>query len=117
MVLYTLPTSPPPLVNRPSTATFLKQAEDAEQHQTGGGGLPQRDMDVMSVDDGLQDHVLRVQQTLLEAVDRQVSSLGDKLAQKEHEVKRVSEEKEQVAVSLYRAGREVLKLNDVLAKV
>lgn len=69
------------------------------------------------IDDTLQKHVLAIQETLMESVDRQMLKLGGELREKEAKLEQTVEEKEEIARGLYRAGREIFKLNTVLEKV
>ncbi|KAI8815798.1 uncharacterized protein EV422DRAFT_501993 [Fimicolochytrium jonesii] len=68
-------------------------------------------------DSVLQGHYLRFQRTLLTAVDARVQDLEAKLRENEHAVALTGEEKQAVGVELYKAKKEIGRLNDGLGKV
>lgn len=70
-------------------------------------------------DHALQKHVLKVQETLLDSVDRQVSNLENKVHDSESRVKEALEQKKEIALGFYKLKQEhsrALKRNHRLAK-
>lgn len=65
-------------------------------------------------DDALQDHYLRVQKTLLGAVDKQVKEIETQLIEKERVLKRTEDDKRDLGVSLYKANIAIDKLNETV---
>ncbi|KXS19575.1 hypothetical protein M427DRAFT_143316 [Gonapodya prolifera JEL478] len=65
----------------------------------------------------IDNHVVMVQQSLMAAVDRQVAAIEGKFRDTQYELVRTREDKKDLGVALYRTGKEVEKLNDVLANM
>ena len=62
----------------------------------------------------LQRHVLRVQETLMDAVDKRVKTFEGKLREKDSLLKNTLDDKHNLAIELYRAQNQVEKLNESL---
>ncbi|TPX65655.1 hypothetical protein SpCBS45565_g05040 [Spizellomyces sp. 'palustris'] len=65
----------------------------------------------------LESNYLRFQRTLLTAVDGQMTEIEAKLREKENAVKMTEGEKKEIGVELYKAKKEMGKLNEGLGKV
>ncbi|KAJ3342936.1 hypothetical protein HDU93_000595 [Gonapodya sp. JEL0774] len=104
---HSLSSSPPPTDPNSGSPPQLKLQL---QHQSLRPPSP-------SAEDTLQKHVVMVQRSLMDAVDRQVSSIEGKLRETQFDLVRTREEKKDMGVALYRTGKEVEKLNDVLANM
>lgn len=99
----------PEIHSRPSTASSsvkLPPASPASDHA-----------DDTQTESVLQAHYLRVQQTLMSAVDRQVQGIQGKVLEKEYLLKKTREEKESMGVALYGTKQQVGRLNNTLARV
>lgn len=65
----------------------------------------------------LQKHYIRVQQTLMSAIDRKVGSFETKTAEQESLLKKVNSDKEMLGAELYDTKIQVGRLNDALSKI
>jgi chromosome segregation ATPase len=98
--------------SRPSTGSSsikLPPASIASEHEC--------DSQQNDTENVLQAHYLRVQQTLLSAVDRQVQGIQGKVQEKEFLLRKTREEKESMGVALYGTKQQVGRLNNTLARV
>jgi chromosome condensin MukBEF complex kleisin-like MukF subunit len=77
--------------------------------------LPPVEQDLDAADEVLQNHLLRVQEAIMNSADQKVSELDSKLRENQLILKRSLEEKGQAGVALYRTRKEVGTLNKALA--
>jgi chromosome segregation ATPase len=77
--------------------------------------LPPVEHDFDAADEVLQNHLLRVQEAIMNSADQKVSELDSKLRENQLVLRRSLEEKEQTGVALYRTRKEVGTLNKALA--
>ncbi|KAJ3278552.1 Coiled-coil domain-containing protein 40, partial [Borealophlyctis nickersoniae] len=68
-------------------------------------------------DDVLQNHYARMQRTLLSAVDKQMMEVETRLGENQAALKKTEVEKRETGVALYKAQKELGKLNDAVGKL
>ncbi|KAJ3214334.1 hypothetical protein HDU67_001775 [Dinochytrium kinnereticum] len=78
---------------------------------TAGEEYAEEDLLQQRNDEVLQNHYTKVQQKLLESVDRQVAEIETQLNEKDRILQRVEDEKTNLGVGLYKARAEIGKLN------
>jgi hypothetical protein len=100
----------PEVYSRPSTGSSSLKLPPASATQ-------EQNHDSGATEDVLQAHYLRVQQTLMSAVDRQVQGIQGKVQEKEYQLRKAREEKESMGVALYGTKQQVGRLNGNLARV
>jgi len=73
--------------------------------------------DAIINDDILQNHLVRVQNSLMGIVDRQLSKAEEKVHEKEIELDNANKEKKRLAIDLYKEKSNIDKLNGYISKL
>lgn len=68
-------------------------------------------------DDILQNHLIRVQNSLIGIVDRQLGKAEEKIHEKDLELNNVNEEKKKLAIDLYKEKSNIDRLNGYISKL
>jgi hypothetical protein len=97
----------PPLPNNQKEFTYVYADSDIN--------LPAVESDVDMVDEVLQNHLIRVQESIMNTTDAKVSQIEAKLNESNLKLKRAIDEKANTGVALYKTRKEVGNLNKALA--
>jgi hypothetical protein len=65
-------------------------------------------------DEHLQQHFLRMQQALIQAVDQELHDMGAKLTETQMDLKNAQEDKTAVGMALYQANSKIGRMNQQL---
>jgi len=68
-------------------------------------------------DDILQNHLIRIQTSLMGIVDRQLGKAEEKVHEKEIELDKANSDKKRLAINLYKERSNIDKLNGYISKL